>query len=78
MSRPSAAETFAPVAEVEHASFAEAITAAGRVYAEAIARQDARPAREAAREALGRTATPEQIDAWVAEFRPPVKHRQTA
>lgn len=49
----------------------QAIADAGRIYAEAIARQDARPAREAAREALGRTATPEQIGAWIADFRPP-------
>lgn len=57
---------------------AEAVAAAGRVYAEAIARQDARPPREAAREALGRAATTEQIDDWIAEFRPPVPQRNTA
>lgn len=59
-------------------SQAEAVAAAGQVYAEAIARQDARPPREAAREALGRTATAEQIDAWIREFRPPVPQRNSA
>lgn len=56
----------------------EAVAAAGQVYAEAIARQDARPPREAAREALGRAATADQIDDWIAEFRPPVPQRNTA
>lgn len=58
--------------------FQRAIAASGLVYAEAIARQDGRPAREAAREALGRDATPAQIEAWVAEFRPPLSRRSTA
>lgn len=57
---------------------AEAVAAAGQVYAEAIARQDARSPREAAREALGRAATAQQIDAWVAKFRPPMPHRNSA
>lgn len=59
-------------------SQAQAVAAAGLVYAEAIARQNARPPREAAREALGRDATAAQIDAWVAEFRPPLPQRNTA
>lgn len=56
----------------------QAIAAAGVVYAEAIARQDARTPREAAREALGRDATDVQIEAWIREFRPPLTRRSSA
>lgn len=47
----------------------QALADAGRIYAEAIARQDARPAREAAREALGKRATDAEVAAWIGEFR---------
>lgn len=53
----------------QQTSYAEAVAAAGQVYAEAIARQDARPPREAAREALGKAATAAELQAWIAEFR---------
>lgn len=49
--------------------FDQAIAGAGQVYAEGIARQDARSPREAARAALGRDATDEQLTAWVATYR---------
>ncbi len=51
-----------------------AIAAAGQAYAEGMAEQLARSPREAAIAAIGRSATPEQIDAWITRFRP---HAQT-
>ena len=51
-------------------TYEEAIAAAGAVIARDLAQQARRPAPEAARLAIGRDATPEQIDAWIARFRP--------
>lgn len=49
----------------QQTTYAEAVAAAGQVYAEAIAR----PAREAARETLGKAASEAELQAWMAEFR---------
>lgn len=54
----------------QQVAFDKAIAGAGQVYAEALARQDARTPREAARAALGPHATSDQLDAWIAEHRP--------
>jgi uncharacterized membrane protein len=62
----------------QQAVYDQAISNAGRVYAEGIARQDARPPREAARAALGQHATDAQIDAWIAEHRPAATAARTA
>lgn len=52
------------------------ISRAGQVIAEGLARQQARPPREAARLALGRHATEQQINDWIAVHRP--QHARTA
>jgi cation transport regulator ChaB len=62
----------------QQAIYDQAIAAAGEVYAEGIARQDARPPHEAALAALGRDANPEQIAAWIARHRPQQRHRTPA
>jgi hypothetical protein len=62
----------------QRAVYDEAIAGAGQVYAEGLARQAARPPREAARAALGQHATDAQIDAWIAEFRPSTTTARTA
>lgn len=49
---------------------AAAVQAAGRCIAQSLARQAARPAQEAARSALGGSATPEAIAGWIAMYRP--------
>jgi cation transport regulator ChaB len=54
----------------QQAIYDQAIAAAGEVYAEGIARQDARPPHEAALAALGRDATPDQVEAWIGRHRP--------
>jgi hypothetical protein len=62
----------------QQAVYDQAIAAAGQVYAEGIARQDARPPQEAAVAALGRDATAEQVEAWIARHRPLQRHRTPA
>lgn len=49
---------------------AEAVAAAGEEIARSLARQAARSPSDAAREALGRGATEEQLTAWIARHRP--------
>lgn len=56
----------------------QALAEAGRVYAEGLARQDARTPHEAALAALGRTATAAQIDAWLQTYRPTAARRSSA
>lgn len=56
--------------DVEVVSYETAIASAGQAYAEGMAEQLARSPREAAIAAIGRSATPEQIDAWITRFRP--------
>jgi hypothetical protein len=56
----------------------QAVADAGQVIAQALARQQARTPHEAAVAALGRTATPAHIAAWIARHRPQVAQRSTA
>lgn len=56
----------------------QALAEAGRVYAEGLARQDARTPHEAAVAALGRTASPAQIAAWIQLHRPAAAQRSSA
>lgn len=54
-----------------------AVDNAARHVAEGLARQDARAPRDAALAALGPHATEQQIDDWIARFRPDVDIAQT-
>lgn len=53
----------------------QAVAEAGQVIAESLARQLARTPHDAALAALGRTATPEQITAWITRHRPEAAER---